>query len=315
MSYVYIQPSDYESSQTPSESRYRTVERTPLGKALRWVVEKTTNEFLDAVLRLFLDGGWPVRLAGAIITGVIAASTVWLASGTVLSTLLGGSVTATAIGLGAVAGVVMGGFSGGLLAGAGAGWLLSVIAESVSTELSKDRLGLHVAAWIAWCLATVVGGLAGWAVGWLVHRAEQWSATAGLVLRVLGYLLLFGSAAIVLVRTGAAAAFWRGLAGPADAVGRLSDAFALGVGVGVIGGIVAAAYLLWLVPRSGRVYRRYVPLVQLVLTAMIGTLAAVDPTVGSSVAVAAVLMVLVWVLPWAVALAVRAVQIYRRFNY
>lgn len=315
MSYVHmIEPSDYEPRQQHSAS-HRTVERTPLGKALRWVAEKTVNEFLDAVLRLFLGGGWPVRLAGAIVTGVFAASAVWLASGTVLSTLLGGSVTATAIGLGAVAGLAMG-LSGGLLAGAGAGWLLSIIAESISTELSKDRLGLHVAAWIAWCLAAVVGGLAGWVVGRLVDQAERRSATAGLVLRVLGYLLLFGSAAVVLVRTGAAAALWRGLADPADAVGRSSDAFALGVGAGVIGGIVAAAYLLWLVPGSGPVYRRYLPLAQVVLTAMIGTLAAVDSTVGSSVAVAAVLIVAVWVLPWAVALAVwTAVQTYRRFNY
>lgn len=314
MSYVYIQPSNYEPRQQLSASSHRTVERTPLGKALRWVAEKTVNEFLDAVLRLFLQGGWPVRLAGAIVTGVVAASTVWLASGTVLSTLLGGSVTATAIGLGAVAGLAMG-FGGGLLAGAGAGWLLSIGAESVSTELSKDRLGLHVAAWIAWCLAAVVGGLAGWVVGWLSDQAERRSATAGLVLRVLGYLMLFGSAAVVLVRTGTAAAFWSGLAGPADAVGRWSNAFALGVGVGVIGGIVAAAYLLWLVPDSGPVHRRYLPLAQLALTAMIGTLAAVDSTVGSSVAVAAVLMFVVWVLPWAVALAVwAAVQMYRRFN-
>ncbi|GAB3952697.1 hypothetical protein GCM10029976_091420 [Kribbella albertanoniae] len=303
MSYVYIQPSNHEPHRQFSASSLRTDERTPLGKALRWLAEKSVNEFLDALLRLFLQGGWPVRLAGAIVTGVVAASVTWLLSGTVLSALLGGSFTATAIGLGAAAGLVMG-FSGGLLAGAGAGWLLSIAAESISTELTKDRLGLYVAAWIAWCLAAIAGGLAGWAVGWLVDRVEQRSPTAGLVLRILSYLLLFACTAVVLVRTGASAALWTSLATPAEAVGRQSNAFALGVGTGVIAGIVAVAYLLWLVPTGGALHRRHLPLAQLLLAAMIATLATVDSTPASSVAVAGVLVAAIWVLPWAVALAV-----------
>jgi len=221
----------------------------------------------------------------------------------VLATLLGSSFAATTIGLGAAAGLVMGA-GGGLLAGAGAGWLLSIAAESVSTELSKDRLGLYVGAWIAWCLAAVIGGVAGWVVGRLIDRAEQRSATAGLVLRLLGYLLLLASVAVVLVRTGATAAFWRALAGPADAVGRQADAFALGLAAGIIGGIVVAAYLIWLIPDAGPACRRYLPLAQLVLTVMIGVLAAIDSTPGSSIAVAGVLIAAVWILPWAAALAV-----------
>ncbi|TDD57584.1 hypothetical protein E1263_23205 [Kribbella antibiotica] len=307
MSYVRMMPSDYEPERRSTRRRRnaasrRMAERTPLGKALRWLAEKSVNEFLDALLRLFLDGGWIVRLAGSVVTGVVAASAIWLLSGSVLSTLLGSSFTATAIGLSAVAGLVMG-FGGGFLAGAGAGWLLAIAAESVSTELSKDKLGLYVASWIAWCLAALVGGLAGWAVGRLLDQVEKRSAKAGLALRALGYLLFFAAVTLVLVRTGAAATFWSWFAAPAEAVGRRSDAFVVGIGVGILGGAVVATYLLWLGPGAPPFGRRSLPLAQAALTAMIGTLAVVDTTAGSSLPVAATLIAAVWIVPLTVPLA------------
>ncbi|MFC9691565.1 hypothetical protein ACFTSF_23635 [Kribbella sp. NPDC056951] len=323
MSYVYVMPADHEPQRQVSTSHHRTVERTPLGKVLRWVAEKSVNEVLDAVLRLFLEGGWPVRLAGSIVTGVVAASVVWLASGTVLSTLLG-SVTATAIGVGAAAGLAMG-FSGGLLAGAGAGWLLAIAAESVSTELTKDRLGLHVATWIAWSLAALAGGLAGWLVGRLTDLAERHSPTAGRAIRILGYLLLFAATAVVLVRTGTSTAFWSTLETPAEAVGRQSNAFALGIAAGILSGLAAATYLRWLLPTTSRTHqphpkpgrirplptpgpfhRRHLPLAQAVLTALTITLAANDPTPASNLPTTAVLIAAIWTLPWTLTLAIHA---------
>lgn len=202
----------YSYVTTSHVRRHRgTGRRTPLGRAVEWLSEKTLNEALDFVLRLFLNGEWHVRLAGAVVTGIVAASTVWLAAGTVLPALLGGATAATAIGLGAVAGAAMGGIAG-VPAGAGAAWLMTVLADAVGADLTKDQLGLHVAPWVAWCLATVVGGLAGWVVGRAAGWVERRSRVAGLVLRTIACLLILAAIVAVSIGTGAAGAVWRWLA-------------------------------------------------------------------------------------------------------
>ncbi len=140
VSYVqYVDSSQFEPDRRTVDVEVRTAERTPLGKAARWVADKSLNTLLDSFLRIFLTGEWYVRLAGTVVTEVAAGSTVWLVSGTVLPEFLGAPVQAMTIGLGAVAGLAMG-YSGGLLVGAGAGWLLSIIAESISMNSARIRL-------------------------------------------------------------------------------------------------------------------------------------------------------------------------------
>ncbi len=311
MSYVqYVDSSQFEPHRRAVEGR--TTERTPLGKAARWVADKSLNTLLDSFLRIFLAGEWYVRLAGAVVTGVAAGSTVWLVSGTVLPAFLDASVTTMTIGLGAVAGLVMG-YSGGLLLGAGAGWLLSIIAESISTELSKDPLGLYFESWAVWCLSILVGGVAGWAIGRVADQVQQRSAVAGLAIRALSYLLLFASAALVLIRTGASTALWNNFAELAVTTGPQFDALAVGVGLGFVCAFVAAFYLLWcyvpwvpvvrLMPECGRFCRVYLPLSQALVTAMLWTLALIDSTEGSTSSVTALLSVVVWIAPWALTAA------------
>ncbi|SFB15599.1 hypothetical protein SAMN05216266_105264 [Amycolatopsis marina] len=313
MSYVqYVEPSRFGPDGRAAAER-STTERTPLGKAARWVADKSLNTFLESFLRTFLTGEWYVRLAGAILTGVAAGSTVWLISGTILPAALGAPVAAMTIGLGAVAGVVMG-YSGGLLAGAGAGWLLSIIAESITTELSKDPLGLYFESWALWCLSVLVGGIAGWATGRAANYVQQRSTVAGPALRALSYLLLFVSTAVVLRRTGASTALWNSFADLAVATGPQSDALAVGVGLGFVCASVAGFYLLWLIPKSGRTYRIHLPLAQAVVTAMLWTLAIIDSTAGSTGSVAAILSVVVWIVPWALAVVCRgAAEVWLRW--
>lgn len=298
MSYVsYVDASQFEPGRRSFDAEVSTAERTPLGKAARWVADKSLNTLLESFLRVFLTGEWYVRLAGAVVTGVAAASTVWLVSGTVLPAFLGASAQAMTIGLGAVAGLVMG-YSGGMLAGAGAGWLLSISAESVGTELSKDPLELYFESWAVWCLSVLVGGVAGWVVGRVADHVQQRSAVAGLAVRVVSYLLLFVSTAVVLVRTGASTALWSSLAELAATTGPRSDALAAGVGLGVVCAFVAAFYLRWLMPKCGQVCRLYLPLSQAVVTVMLWVLAVIDSTAGSTGSVAALLTVVVWIAPW-----------------
>jgi hypothetical protein len=296
--YVQYVDSQFEPDRPAVNVESSTAERTPLGKAAGWVADKSLNTFLDSFLRIFLVGEWYVRLAGAVVTGVAAASTVWLISGTVLPAFLGAPVEAMTIGLGAVAGLVMG-YGGGLLLGAGAGWLLSIIAESISSELSKDRLDLYFGSWAVWCLSTLVGGLAGWMVGKVADHAEQRSSVAGLVIRVVSYLLLLVSTAVVLIRTGASTALWNSLAELAATTGPQSDALAVGVALGVLCAFVAALYLRWLMPKYGRVGRLYLPLSQALVTALVWALAVIDQNAGSTVSVTALLSVVVWIAPWA----------------
>ena len=303
VSYVhYVDSSQFEPGRRRGDIEIRTAERTPLGKAARWVADKSLNTLLDSFLRIFLAGEWYVRLAGAVVTGVVAGSTVWLVSGTVLPAFLGTSVQAMTIGLGAVAGLIMG-YSGGLLVGAGAGWLLSIIAESISTELSKDPLELYFESWVVWCLSILVGGVAGWVVGRVADHVQQRSAVAGLAIRAVSYLLLFVSTAVVLIRTGASTAFWNSFAELAATTGPQSDALAVGVALGVVCAFVAAFYLLWLMPKCGRVCRLYLPLSQALVTAMLWVLAIIDSTAGSTGSVAALLSVVVWIAPWALTAA------------
>lgn len=303
MSYVqYVDSSQFEPHRRAADVEGRTTERTPLGKAARWVADKSLNTLLDSFLRIFLAGEWYVRLAGVVVTGVAAGSTVWLVSGTVLPALLGASVAAMTIGLGAVAGLVMG-YSGGLLLGAGAGWLLSIVAESISTELSKDPLGLYFESWAVWCLSILVGGVAGWMIGRVADQVQQRSAVAGLAIRALSYLLLFASTALVLIRTGASTALWNNFAELAVTTGPQSDALAIGVGLGFVCAFVAGFYLLWLMPECGRFCRVYLPLSQALVTAMLWTLAVIDSTEGSTGSVTALLSVVVWIAPWALTAA------------
>jgi hypothetical protein len=301
VSYVqYVDSSQFEPYRRAVEGR--TTERTPLGKAARWVADKSLNTLLDSFLRIFLAGEWYVRLAGAVVTGVVAGSTIWLVSGTVLPAFLGTPAAAMAIGLGAAAGLVMG-YSGGLLVGAGAGWLLSMIAESIGTELSKDPLGLYFESWAVWCLSILVGGVAGWVIGRVADQVQRRSAVAGLAIRTLSYLLLFASAALILIRTGASTALWNNFAELAVTTGPQSDALAVGVGLGFVCAFVAAFYLLWLMPKCGRFCRVYLPLSQALVTAMLWTLAIIDSTEGSTGSVTALLSVVVWIAPWALTAA------------
>jgi MFS family permease len=307
VSYVrYVDSSQFEPHRRAAGVEARTTERTPLGKAARWVADKSLNTLLDSFLRIFLSGEWYVRLAGAVVTGVAAGSTVWLVTGSIQA-FRGTSVPAVTIGLGAVAGLVMG-YGAGLLLGAGAGWLLAIIAESIGTELSKDPLGLYFEAWAVWCLSLVVGGVAGWVVGRVADHIQQRSAVAGLAVRLLSYVLLFVSTAVVLIRTGASAALWKGFAELAATTGPQSDALAVGVGLGVVCAVVAAFYWLRLVPTAGRFFRLYLPLSQAIVTAMLWTLAVIDSTAGSTVSVAALLSVVVCVAPWAPAVATWGVR-------
>lgn len=303
MSYVrYVDASQFEPHRRAAGVEARATERTPLGKAVRWVADKTLNTLLDSFLRVFLTGEWYVRLAGAIVTGVVSASTVWLVAGTVLPAFPGASVPAVMIGLGAAAGLVMG-YGGGLVFGAGAAWLLSIIAESIGTELSKDPLGLYFESWAVFCLSILVGGLAGWVIGGVADRVQRRSAVAGLAVRVFSYVLLFVSITVVLIRTGASAAFWSSLADLAATTGSQANALVVGVAVGVVCASVAACYWLWVTPKRGRFHRLYLPLSQALVTAMLWTLAVIDSTAGSTASVAALLSVVVWIAPWTLAAA------------
>lgn len=264
------------------------------------------NTLLDSFLRIFLSGEWYVRLAGAVVTGVAAGSTVWLV-GSVVPAFRGMSVPAETIGLGAVAGLVMG-YGVGLLVGAGAGWLLAIIAESIGTELSKDPLGLYFDTWVVWCLSLIVGGVAGWVAGKVADHIQQRSAVGGLAIRLLSYVLLFVSTTVVLIRTGASAAFWKILAELAATTGPQADAVALGVALGVVCAVVAGVYWIRMAPTSGRFVRLYLPLSQAIVTAMVCTLAVIDSTAGSTVSVAALLSVAVCIVPWALVAAVWGVR-------
>lgn len=307
----FVQYVDY-SDERGSSITPRKQPSTLLGKLLRWAADKTLNSLLESFLQIFLAGAWYVRLAGAVVTGVAAGTTVWLVAETVLPSLLGGSATPAAVALASVAGFALG-YGGGLLAGAGAGWLLSVIAESISTELSKDPLSAHFESWALWCLSTLVGGIAGWAFGRMADAVRRRSAAAGLAIRMLSYVLLFAAVALVLVRTGASTALWSS-AGRVVTTGPRSDALAVGIGLGFVSAFVAAFYCSWcyaewsfvteVMPPSGSFSRVYLPVWQALATAMLWILAIVDSTAGSTMSVTVLLSVAVWIVPWALVAAV-----------
>lgn len=318
MSYVhYVDSSQFQPRRSPRVGERYEPERTLLGKAIRWIAEKSLNSILDIFLRMFLAGPWYVRLAGSILTGVVASSTIWVVYGAVLPNVVSVPAAVVTIGIGAVAGFVMG-YTGGLLAGGGAAWLVSAIAESIGTELSKDPLDeLRFNSLVVWCLSTVVGGLVGWGLGMVVDYVERRSTTAGYAIRALSYLLIFVAATLVLIRTGASGSMWAAL-GFASNVGTLSDALAIGVFVGMGIALVAILYVLWcylpspyrehlpiiwLTPQGGRFARIHLPLLQASVIAMIWTLSVVDSASGSSAAVTILLSVVVWIVPWIAVLA------------
>ncbi|HEU0128529.1 MAG TPA: hypothetical protein VFQ48_07995, partial [Pseudonocardiaceae bacterium] len=198
----------------------------------------------------------------------------------------------------------------GLLIGAGIGWLVAILAESSTAELSKEATEKHLNVLWVWCLSTMVGGLVGWAAERLVDKLTEKSRILGEALKAVVYLAVFVAAAMALLGTGAPHTLWQLIHA---SVPNISDRQALIAGAALT--VASIPFYLWCyapesvrssisllryssAPRRG--IRVHLLWLQVLITAMFLTLTAFGPAGKPGFGQGVLIIAVLWTAPWVI---------------
>lgn len=302
---------------SPGSSNYSALtsravdKKPPLEKVVRWIGDKAANTVLDTILSRILAGPLYVRISASVTTGLITSLVIWIIADWLLPQLISNPTVAMPIVVGALAGAAMGG-SRGLLVGAGCGWLVAILAESSTSELSKEKAEAHLNPLWVWCISTTIGGLAGWIAERLFDKLAEKFPVLGKILQAFVYLVIFVSIAVVLLRVGVTRALWW-----VPDIGHLQILI-----VGIVLVFASIPFYLWCYAPESILYeaclmervsdppgwiRVNLPGLQGLITAMLLTLLTFDTAGKTNFRQEILVIAALWTVPWLIITAGRLV--------